>query len=502
MATYFPGFPPFTITPRPGFKRPPHNSPGHIAVVSSPFLQNNLVKLKSPRPPQYVSNKKSQVILNLIKRKQEPISESEKHVSDLAITPLSFQVKSRKKRWIPFNPLFPDPSQARSAQMPQQDNFLSFINKRPEPEPFNQRVPLESSPQLGVDPPIKSVTAESLLTKISPVPFRPFQMHGSPSQQQRRVPTTFRNQRPTQSQMELNHSPSLVSSPSQVQNEPENNGAQPPYWLNPVYLAAILAQNNRPPYLVLNNGNSAPASVSTSCGPRGCSAAAAAGSAASTSSSAGASVSGSPPSRPPSRPTTRPTVRPTAITTQRPTDEFEDVGDNRPATGSNTDSSSTSSSGPQNVNNNGRNLKFDFRRKRAPAEATSLQAMLAQHKIDTNVLKTRSQLQPALPKYNYEAILTPQNNPGYQQQRFTGIRAQNQKPLPENFYTNSDIFPQFNGPSPTEDTPQQVISERQDLGDPEPKKTSFRETAIIALKLSQSIMNLYKTVAPYLEGGE
>ena len=27
-AAYFPGFPPFAITPRPGFRRPPNNSPG------------------------------------------------------------------------------------------------------------------------------------------------------------------------------------------------------------------------------------------------------------------------------------------------------------------------------------------------------------------------------------------------------------------------------------------------------------------------------------------
>ena len=76
---------------------------------------------------------------------------------------------------------------------------------------------------------------------------------------------------------------------------------------------------------------------------------------------------------------------------------------------------------------------------------------------------------------------------------------QNQRPLPERFYTNSDIFPQFNkkaGESSAE-SQSQVASEKQDLGDAESKTTSFRETAIIALKLSQSIMNLYKTVSPY-----
>jgi len=125
--------------------------------------------------------------------------------------------------------------------------------------------------------------------------------------------------------------------------------------------------------------------------------------------------------------------------------------------------------------------------------------MLSKHRIDTNVLKTRSQIRPVTPKV--QQILTPSQHQGqrYQQSRPSGIRTQNQRPLPEKFYTNSEIFPQFNKKAGESSPESQVASEKQDLGEPEPKKTSFRETAIIALKLSQSIMNLYKTVSPYFK---
>merc|ERR1719412_855774 len=110
-------------------------------------------------------------------------------------------------------------------------------------------------------------------------------------------------------------------------------------------------------------------------------------------------------------------------------------------------------------------------------------------------------MRPALPKINAGSILTPthKGQRPIQDPRLPGIRTQNQRPLPENFYTNSEIFPQFNkkaGQSST-DSHSQVATEKQDFGEPQSKKTSFRETAIIALKLSQSIMNLYKTVSPY-----
>ena len=117
-------------------------------------------------------------------------------------------------------------------------------------------------------------------------------------------------------------------------------------------------------------------------------------------------------------------------------------------------------------------------------------------------------MRPALPKINAASILTPthKGQRPIQDPRLPGIRTQNQRPLPDNFYTNSEIFPMFNKPDSTSSDrigSQQVASAnaKQDLGvgppEVEPKTTSFRETAIIALKLSQSIMNLYKTVSPY-----
>ena len=59
--------------------------------------------------------------------------------------------------------------------------------------------------------------------------------------------------------------------------------------------------------------------------------------------------------------------------------------------------------------NFGRNLKNeDFaRRKRTPQEPSSLQSLLANHRIDTNVLKTRAQLRQPGP---LSQILTPQRS--------------------------------------------------------------------------------------------
>ena len=85
--------------------------------------------------------------------------------------------------------------------------------------------------------------------------------------------------------------------------------------------------------------------------------------------------------------------------------------------------------------------------------------------------------------------------------RQSGLRTEHQRPLPDKFYTNSDadIFPDRVLHPEKYQTNQQQVNKRQDLGVPEQRKTtSFRETAIIALKLSQSIMNLYETVSPYL----
>ena len=85
--------------------------------------------------------------------------------------------------------------------------------------------------------------------------------------------------------------------------------------------------------------------------------------------------------------------------------------------------------------------------------------------------------------------------------RQSGLRTEHQRPLPDKFYTNSDadIFPDRVLHPEKYQNNQQQVNKRQDLGVPEQRKTtSFRETAIIALKLSQSIMNLYETVSPYL----
>ena len=173
------------------------------------------------------------------------------------------------------------------------------------------------------------------------------------------------------------------------------------------------------------------------------------------------------------------------------------------------------------------------RRKRTPQEPSSLQALLANHRIDTNVLKTRAQLrQPA----QLSTILTPNRdsrlalwffslsrNQYFHEvsiitfrpyHRQSGLRTENQRPLPDKFYTNSDIFPdRVLHPEKYVETQKQVnshqrLSERQDLGDPSPfsapqnlaKTTSFRDTAIIALQLSEKVMNLYKTLSPYLSG--
>ena len=117
---------------------------------SSPFLYTNQVKLKSPRPPQYESQEKSQVIFNLIKRKQEKTDALQDILgsTDISVFPLSLkdkigkksdEGKSRQKRWVPFSPIFGGKKKkARSSQLPQNDNFLDFIQKKPSPFPVNR----------------------------------------------------------------------------------------------------------------------------------------------------------------------------------------------------------------------------------------------------------------------------------------------------------------------------------------------------------------------------
>ena len=175
-----------------------------------------------------------------------------------------------------------------------------------------------------------------------------------------------------------------------------------------------------------------------------------------------------------------------------------------------TNEETSASGGLMNVNNNGRMLNIERRvlQKRAPAEIapTSLQSLLSHHKIDTNVLKTRAQIaQPQPRPLSSGQILTPTGQGSYRRPSRpllnNGIRTENQRPLPENFYTNSDIFPQFSATKKNHfNSNHNQVIEKQDLGPvavASKPKTSFRETAIIALKLSQSILNLYKTVSPY-----
>ena len=62
-SSYFPGFPNYQVTARPGFHRPPsRSSPGHISVVTSPFLLHNKVKLKTSRPPVFKEANRPQVV--------------------------------------------------------------------------------------------------------------------------------------------------------------------------------------------------------------------------------------------------------------------------------------------------------------------------------------------------------------------------------------------------------------------------------------------------------
>ena len=120
-----------------------------------------------------------------------------------------------------------------------------------------------------------------------------------------------------------------------------------------------------------------------------------------------------------------------------------------------------------------------------------------------NMLKTGMSIGQAAPAPS-TPILTP--NPSAYQKYYhrpaTGLRTESQRPLPDSFYTNSDIFPQSQlERRPEAAPPLKVNNARVDLDEGqlvEKKTVSFQDTAIIALKLSQSILNLYKTVSPYL----
>ena len=87
--------------------------------------------------------------------------------------------------------------------------------------------------------------------------------------------------------------PGALQTPGNIENV-QNQGLLP-FWLDPTYLSTILqaqqqlqAQKQQQPQLVVINQSSPPA-VSTSCGPRGCVAAAGTGSVSTTSSQQGTS---------------------------------------------------------------------------------------------------------------------------------------------------------------------------------------------------------------------
>ena len=367
-------------------------------------------------------------------------------------------------------------------QLPLQDQFLDGIRSVQAPD-----LRLENVNSL---PPQRVVQVEDLLTKITSVPQRQNQMTQSQRFQNNQM--QFRpsqNRQSNKSHMEQSISKPIVNSPNTQ-----------PYWLSLDYLTSILQQNQQKidqrPTTIVIAGSAQPSQVSTSCGPRGCTAT----SGSSTSNGFVQQQATRPPNRP-SRPSIRPTrppSRPTRPPNNPPNNGPSSNGNDRPPVDLTED---TSSGSLMNSNNNGRMLPIEnsvrFLQKRAPAEATSLQSLLSHHKIDTNVLKTRAQIAQPQPRPLSSQILTPTTGSDYYRRPVvhSGIRTENQRPLPENFYTNSDIFPQFSTQKQDQLAAKQVI-EKQDLGPARPK-TSFRETAIIALKLSQSILNLYKTVSPY-----
>ena len=157
--------------------------------------------------------------------------------------------KSRQKRWVPYEP----------RQLPLQDQFLDGIKSVQAPN-------LQNTDSSDLQPPQKVVRVEDLLTRITSVPQRQTQMFQSQSQRFHNNQMQFR---PTRTQDALkSHMEQRITKPSQETK---------PYWLQLDYLASILQQNqekfefsNRPTIII--NDSIQPSQVSTSCGPRGCTA--------------------------------------------------------------------------------------------------------------------------------------------------------------------------------------------------------------------------------------
>ena len=142
---------------------------------------------------------------------------------------------------------------------------------------------------------------------------------------------------------------------------------------------------------------------------------------------------------------------------------------------------------------------------------SSLQAILSNHHVRTNFLKTpprtenigypTSEYRPKV----YQPLLTPKNEgieryPSYYQE------------LAERFYTTSGetkIIPSLSRASRPVDNAEEdnaddrISDDDDDIGqskvDPvESKESPLVNTAVIALKLSAKILDFYKTVSPYL----
>ena len=138
------------------FFRPPQQSPGHISVVTSPFLLHNKVQLKVPRTTTTPST--GNVVLNFIKKfpdgKQddnEQIETNNHEVGDvephfLKNSPIQRNKKSikhrRSKRWIPIK------KKKLPRQIPQEDTFLNSLLRLPNETPLVQN----GVPQLAYVP--------------------------------------------------------------------------------------------------------------------------------------------------------------------------------------------------------------------------------------------------------------------------------------------------------------------------------------------------------------
>ena len=127
---------------------------------------------------------------------------------------------------------------------------------------FNIRIRLETiSPEIGIDPPIRTVVAEDLLTRITSVPQRQTAQMNDRRQRPQVQQMGFRQSLSSLSQMEMSQNPSknsvvrrgnididLQNLANPTPKPEEGVNGSPPYWLNPLYLAAILSQNNNGAY--------------------------------------------------------------------------------------------------------------------------------------------------------------------------------------------------------------------------------------------------------------